>query len=383
MAGLAAAACVALTGCGHGEPAAAATANPPDAGISGSDSIRIPASSPKYARLRIEAVEDLAFPDGEITAPGKVEVNPNRVVRILMPVAGKIAAVHVRLGDAVEAGQPLVEIDSPDANAVVAAHSQAQSQTRQAEATLKKATADLERLRDLHEHKAAALKDVLSAENDLVQAQSALEQARSATESAQDRVRMLGLKSLQQAQQVSVRSPMSGKVLEMAVAPGEFRSDTATPLMLIADLRTVWMSADVPEAQIRKVEVGESVEVDLTAYPGEVFRATVARIADAVDPVSRTIKVRAEIQNPRGRLLPEMFGQIRHFHGQKMLPAVPAQAILQREGSSFVLVEESSGVFRETPVTPGPRLGEWVAAASGLKRGDRVVVEGALLLRKD
>ena len=87
-------------------------------------------------------------------------------------------------------------------------------------------------------------------------------------------------------------------MLDLSVVPGEFRNDTNAPLMTIADLSTVWVTSQVPESYIRFVQVGERVEVSLVAYPGEVFDGRVARVADVVDPQTRTIKVHAELAEP-------------------------------------------------------------------------------------
>src|SRR5262245_64322214 len=113
----------------------------------------------------------------------------------------------------------------------------------------------------------------------------------------------------------------------MSVANGEYRNDTAAPVITIADLSTVWISADVPESSIRLVQVGSRVDVSFAAYPGEVFRARVARIADTVDPQTRTVKVRAEMDNRQGRFRPEMFGSVRSTSGMRILPVVPAGAV--------------------------------------------------------
>ena len=138
----------------------------------------------------------------------------------------------------------------------------------------------------------------------------------------------------------------------------------------------------MPESVIRHVSPGEAVEVTLSAYPGEKFRARVARIADVVDPQSRTVKVQAEIQNPGGRLRPEMFGEMRHTHAVRMLPALPATALLQLDGRNAALVEEAPGTFREAAIETGPPKGDVVPVFAGLKEGDRVVVDGAMLLKK-
>jgi cobalt-zinc-cadmium efflux system membrane fusion protein len=147
----------------------------------------------------------------EVTAPGEVEVNPSHVSRVLMPVTGRIREVRVHLGDSVTEGQPVVAIESPDAAAALAAHTQAQAQIRQAKSTLLKSQRDLARVRELNEHGAVALKDVQSAENDAVQGQANLDEAQAAAEAAVQRLKTLGLEPGQLASVVFARAPISGR----------------------------------------------------------------------------------------------------------------------------------------------------------------------------
>lgn len=373
-----AAVCLALTACNQAPRAVQATA--PQAPVQGR--VALAANSPMLARIRVEAVRAREFPIDEVVAPGKVEANAHRVARLTVPVAGRVREVYARLGETVREGQPLLAVDSVEAGAALAAWRQAQAQMRTARSALAKAQADLARLRELHQHRAAALKDVLAAENDATQAQSGVELSQAASDEAVQRLELLGLKPDAPSHSVIVRAPLSGKVLEIAVAPGEYRNDTNAPLMTIADLSTVWIAADVPESMIRHVSPGEAVEVTLSAYPGEKFRARVARIADVVDPQSRTVKVQAEIQNPAGRLRPEMFGEMRHSHAVRALPALPATALLQLDGRNAALVEAAPGTFREAVLEIGPPKGDLVPVFAGLKEGDRVVVDGAMLLKK-
>ena len=343
----------------------------------------LPPDSPKLKRIHVDAVGVRPFPMEEIVAPGKVEANPNRISRITVPVAGRVSQVFVRLGASVEQGQPLFAVDSVDSGAAIASYRQAQAQARVAASALNKAQADLNRLTELYDHGATALKDLVAVRNDYTQAQAGVEQAHTAREEARHHLELLGLDPAAPTLLVTVRAPISGKVLDIAVVPGEFRNDTSAPLMTIADLSTVWISADVPESLIRVVDIREAIEVSLYAYPGEVFRGRVMRIADVVDPQTRTVKVQAEIANPNGRLRPEMFGQIRHSHGARSMPAVPAGAVAQLAGKAVVWVEESAGVFRPVEVEPGPRQGDWVAIASGVAAGDRVVTDGVMLITRD
>jgi membrane fusion protein, heavy metal efflux system len=345
------------------------------------DLVELAADSPKLARIRTETVGVLPFPADEVAAPGKVEVNPNRISRVVMPVSGRIRRVLVRLGDAVSEGQSLLMIDSPDAGAAMTALRQAEAQARQAGSAFSKAQKDLARIQELYEHRAAALKDVVSAENDLAQAQSAIDQSQAATDDAKHRLEVLGIQP-GGSTYVEVKAPLPGKVLEIAVVPGEYRNDTNSPLMTIADLGNVWVSADVPESMIRRVDLGEMLELELSAFPGRTFGGRVTRISDMVDPQTRTIKVQAEIANPGGQLRPEMYGQIRHNHGLVSRPAVPAGAILMLGGSSVALVEENPGRFRKRIVETNGRKGDMLAVLAGLKEGERIVVDGAMLLLK-
>jgi cobalt-zinc-cadmium efflux system membrane fusion protein len=174
---------------------------------------------------------------------------------------------------------------------------------------------------------------------------------------------------------------VTGKVLEVSVASGEYRNDTSAPVMTIADLSLVYVAADMPESQIRLISIGEPVQVTLTAFPDETFQARVARIGDTVDPQTRTIKVRAELKNPDGRLRPEMFAQIRHEEKFQIVPVVPLGAIVQSEAKSTVWRERSPGTFEAVKVSTGKRAGDVVPVLSGLKAGDRIVIDGAMLLK--
>jgi cobalt-zinc-cadmium efflux system membrane fusion protein len=340
----------------------------------------LPPDSPRLRELGLSTVELRQFPVAEVVAPGKVELNPNRISRVLAPLVGRIRQVLVRLGDAVQEGQPVVIIESREVGDALAAHLQAKAQLNQARSLLAKAEKDLARLRDLYEHRAVALKEVLAAETELAQAQAGVEQAQAAAEEARHRLDLLGVDPAHHTHEITVRAPISGKVLEIAVAPGEYRTDLAAPLMTIADLSTLWVTSQVPESSIRLIEVGERVEIELTAFPGEIFEGRVRRIADVVDPQSRTVKVQAELDNHRGRLRPEMFGTIRHTHGWRSLPAAPATAIVRAGDQAWAYVERGPGRFERVPVECGETRNGMVAILAGLKAGDRVVSRGAALL---
>lgn len=337
--------------------------------------------SPKLRQIRVEPAGEFQVPVGEVDAPGSIEVNPNRISRVVTPVAGRVTEVYVRLGDAVREGQPVASIESPDADLAISAYLQADSVLGQMRANLIKAQADLDRNRDLYSHQAVAQKEVLSSENALSQAQAQVRQAEAGREQALRRLSILGLTPGQFGQKITLHAPVPGKVLEVNIVKGEFRNDTNQPLFTIADLGAVWIVSDVPESNIRHIKHGEDLEIELNAYPGELFHAKVRRIADSVDPTTRTVKVSAELNNPAGRLLPQMFGRIRHVEGTRKMPAVPSSAVLQGQSGSYLFVETSAGHFRQTPIQTGNRAGELIGITAGIQPGDRIVTDGVMLLK--
>jgi cobalt-zinc-cadmium efflux system membrane fusion protein len=372
---------LAVLSCGCGDDRPNPVVAPTPAPKTNSGEVFLPADSPKLREIKVEPVTFEETPSDEVGSPGKVEVNPNRVAHVLLPLQGRISRVFVKIGDAVRQGQTLLELESPDADLATSTCLQAAAAVTQAKSAAAKSQADVDRTRDLFENNAVAKKDLLNAEAMLTQATAAVEQAEAALQQSQRRLELLGLKPGAFGQHVAVNAPVSGKVLEMAIVPGEYRNDTSAPVLTIADLSTVWVTSDVPESSIRMVHNSERVDIELAAYPGEVFHGRVTQIADTVDPQTRTIKVRAEIQNAGGRLRPEMFARIRLVSSTQQRPVVPASAVLQGESGAFVVREIEPGRFKETSVTLGARLGPKVAVSQGLRPGDRVVTDGVLLVK--
>jgi cobalt-zinc-cadmium efflux system membrane fusion protein len=384
---------VLLAGCESEQKAASTPAPTPQQATPGV--VIIPPDSPKLAQIRVEPLQLANLPAGEVTAPGKVEANPNLISRVPLPVPGRVARVLVKLGDSVTAGQPILMIESPEANDASANYAQSESLITQAKAALTqanvamaKAKADYDRATALFEREAVAQKETLNTKSAYEQSQAAAEQAAAAVEQAKvastqalKRLQLLGLKPGEAKPQIVVRSPLAGKVLELSVVAGEYRNDTTAPVMTIADLRTVWVTSDVPENSLRLVKPGETVDILFDAYPGEEFRGRVARVADMLDPKTRTLKVMIELDNTRGRLKPEMFGRIRHVEAMRQTPALPVGAIIQDGGKNIVYVEQSKGRFEAREVITGHRSGDLVTIVSGVQPGERVVVDGVMLLR--
>ena len=162
----------------------------------------LPPDSPKLKRIRVEPVRLAEVPLDKVVAPGKIEINPNRLSRVLMPVPGRVRQVLVRLGDAVKEGTPLLSVESPEVGSATSAYRQAEAAVSRAQAALVKAEADLSRLRDLYENRATAKKEVINAESLLAQGKADVDQAQASKSEAQRRLEILGLKPGEFGQEV-------------------------------------------------------------------------------------------------------------------------------------------------------------------------------------
>jgi RND family efflux transporter MFP subunit len=146
----------------------------------------------------------------------------------------------------------------------------------------------------------------------------------------------------------------------------------------------VWVIGDLFERDLRFVRRGQPAVVTTSAYPGEQFEGKVNYISESIDPASRTAKVRVSVANPAGRLKPEMYAAVAlAVEGDERTPTVPANAIFTEEGRSFVYVELAPGRFVRRAVEVAAGEGPSRRVLTGLRLGERIVVDGALLLRQE
>ncbi|MBI4890877.1 MAG: efflux RND transporter periplasmic adaptor subunit [Acidobacteria bacterium] len=362
-----------------GPPKAAAAAAPVQKQLNGE--VVMDPAAPELKQMTVEEIRDLPVPVDEVTVTARIQANPHSVGHAVVPVPGRITRVLARLGDSVTKGQPLVSIESPAVSEAEAAFVQSEAMLRQAEIAQSKADADLARLTDLFEHQAVAQKEVLSAKTTSGLTKASVDQARGAREQARRRLELLGLKPGEFQQQVVVHAPISGKVMEVSVVEGEFRNEINTPLVTITDLSRVWVTSEVPESKIRLFHVGGIAHLDLIAYPDETFHAKVTRIADAVDPETRTLKVNAELENTGGKLRPDMFGSLRYSTGETPAPWIPETAVVRRNGIDLIFVERAPGRFAAVPVELGKPIHGGFPVGKGAKAGDRIVTKGSVYLK--
>ncbi len=330
------------------------------------DTIIIPPGSILRSQL---AVAQVGVKDGPRTLvlPASVEADPARTINILPPVAGKVVELSVRLGDRVVKGQPLAVIDSADL-------AQAYADDDKARDEVGRTGRILERVRGLNKAGAGAAKD-------LEQAQSDYEQAQIEFNRAEARLKEIGVKAGKgESRQLTLTAPVTGSITALMCAPGAFANDATAPLMTVANLDSVWVTANVPESEIAHVDRGQSVDVTFPAYPGKTLHGTVANIGDVMDPDSRRCKVRMAFPNPKDLLKPNMFANVSFIVPQKQAVFVPNSALLMNNDSTVVFVEVEPWTFVKRTVLPSYGEGDGARIDRGLNPGDRIIVKGGVLI---
>jgi membrane fusion protein, heavy metal efflux system len=326
----------------------------------------VPPGSPLRSRIKVEAATEQLI-QSQLLAPASVEADPTRLARISPPLSGRVEKLLVHLGDRVEKGQPLLILNAPDL-------AQAQADFVKAQSGLAQAQKTYARQKDLTEHGIGAQRELEQAETDRTVAQSELGRARK-------RLEQLGVNVDTPPGPLVVRSPINGRVVDLAVSGGEFKNDPNAVLMTVADLSTVWLTASVQEKDVRKVKTGDTATAVFSAYPDEHFVGKVFSVADLLDLDTRTVKVRVAIENADGRFKPGMFATVR-FAGTSMpRVVVPNTALVLRGDETFAFVEVGDWVFEPRRVTTGQQQGEVTVVTEGLDAGTPVVTSEAVVLQ--
>jgi membrane fusion protein, copper/silver efflux system len=187
---------------------------------------------------------------------------------------------------------------------------------------------------------------------------------------------LAAIESSRQAREAIVfRSPVSGYVLDKPVVKG-MHITPGQSLYKIADLSSVWVEADVYENEIAQLRVGQRGRVTLDAYPGESFDGRAIYIYPFVQDNTRTVKIRFQFLNPRGRLKPGMYANVELEGAAGMALTVPANAVLDSGTQQIVFVSRGEGTFTPRTVKIGRRFGDRIEVLDGLNDGERVA-EGA------
>ncbi len=357
----------ALPGCQRAASADADTPEAPPPALQ-AGALHFAPGHPQLALLALAPAR--AAQELQVDLPAKLVWNEERTQRIYPAFAGRVTALRADLGQQVQAGQALALLASPE-------FGQAQADTARAQADLRLVQQVLARQQQLLAAGIIARKDLEQAQADAARAQA--EAARAAA-----RTRLYG-SSAQVDQQLALTSSMAGWVVERNLNPGqELRPDQGGPgnpaLFVITDPRQLWVQIDAREGDLASLRPGDAFTLQVAAYPGEVFRGHVTASADAIDPQTRTIKVRGVIDNPERRLKAEMLATAQVGENRSAGVLLPAEAVVLDGGQHRVWVQSAPGVFAPRSVQlahEGPRE---VIVSAGLQAGEQVVASNVLLL---
>lgn len=308
---------------------------------------------------------------GGIEVPAEVQLNPDRTAHITPMVAGQIEEVHVSLGDSVEANQALVTMRS-------VALGEARSSVANARSAVEVARANFVRQEELK-------REGIGSQRAYLEAQGELRSAESDLSASNERLQVYGGRK-GAGSTTTIRSPLGGTVIERHATAGEVVSEGSS-LFMVSDLSRVWVVGRVYEQDVAAARIGAPASVSLQAYPGKEWPGEVSYVSHTLDPHSRTLAIRIELDNSDGTLRPGLFGKISlspNGDRARRVAVISKSAVQRVDGQALLFVAtDEPGVFRPAFVTLGAQSQGKVEVRDGVVEGDEVVVSGAFTLKSE
>lgn len=352
----------------HGATSAPSTSHSP---------LSVDLSASQLNSIKVEPVGTYLFPV-EKEAVGTISLADDLSVDVFPNYQGKLIKALVELGDAVQKGQALYTIDSPD--------------LIQAESTLIGAAAQLDlTAKELARAKALNGTNGVS-ERELEQATSDQQTAEGALKAARDAVRVFGKSDAEIDRIIASRkidpvlvvlSPISGQVTAFNAPAGLFVQPGNAPApYTVANVTLKWMLADVSESDTSLLRPGQPVSVKVPAYPDDAFTGKVSKIYENVDPNTHRETVRAEISDPKNELRPGMLASfVIRVHAPVESTAIPANGVVREsDGTMTAWVTTDRRHFMQRVITTGLRTDGMVQILDGLQQGELAVTDGAVFL---
>jgi cobalt-zinc-cadmium efflux system membrane fusion protein len=305
---------------------------------------------------------------------GAVAYNAFNTTPVITQVGGPVSRILVVPGQHVKIGQPMLDVSSPDYSQLLDAYLKAADSFRLADKNWVRA-------QDLYQHHAIAQRDLEQAESDRNQAQADLN-------AADQGMRILGIKNpgdLAKAPSsalIPVLAPIGGEVVERLVSPGQVVQAGQTQAFTISDLSTVWVLANVYQADLAAVRTGDDVVLETDSYPDR-FHGRISYVSPALDPNTRTLQARIVVDNPGEKLKRDMYCTVTVTAG--FIPnaiAVPDSSVLRDDNNQpFVYLAIGANQFGRRDVEIGESLDGKTHILRGLSPGERVVGDGSLFLQ--
>ncbi|WP_428825963.1 efflux RND transporter periplasmic adaptor subunit [Azonexus sp. IMCC34842] len=308
---------------------------------------------------------------------GKIDFDEQRLARIGATVTGRVTQIDALLGQAVKKGEVLARLNSSELSSQQLAYLKARAQL------------ELNR-RNAERAKALFQADVIGAA-ELQRRESEHQISLAETRAAADQLQLLGVSPAaidRLAKQGAVDSvtpvvaSLGGVVVERKLAQGQV-VQPADALFVVADLTRLWAVAQVPEQQVSQVKTGQIVNIEVPALGNEKLVGKLIFVGQTIDPDTRTVLVRTELDNADGRLKPAMLATMLIEAKAVDRLVVPASAVVRENDEDHVFVAEGDGAFRLLKVKLGPEQGGRRVVLSGLKGQEKLVIDGAFHLNNE
>jgi len=305
---------------------------------------------------------------------GAVAYNAFKTTPVISQVGGPVSRILVVPGEHVKEGQAMLDVSSPDYSQLLDAYLKAADSQRLA-------SKNYSRAQELYAHHAIAEKDLEQAESDRNQAQADLN-------AAEQGIKILGIKdpsrlaTAPSSAQIPVLAPISGEVVERLVSPGQVVQAGQTQAFTISDLSTVWVLANVYQADLAYVQSGDDVVVQTDAYPGS-FHGKISYVSPALDPNTRTLQARIIVDNPGEKMKRDMYCTVSVTAGSiSNVVAVPDSSVLRDDNNQpFVYVSTGANQFGRRDVDLGESQNGQTRILKGISVGEKVVGDGSLFLQ--
>ncbi|HEU4403039.1 MAG TPA: efflux RND transporter periplasmic adaptor subunit [Candidatus Polarisedimenticolia bacterium] len=329
--------------------------------------VAIAPGAPQWQMLKLGLVGPS---DGRWTdpVPARVVIDETRASKVQVPLSGRVTSVFVELGEKVREGTPLFSVASTEI-------ADLRAEEEKAGLDLEVARTGLDRVRGLVAARALPAKEELAAQQQFRQAEVALRLATAKLES-------LRVSSERADNEFTVTAPRPGVVVEKNVLVGQsVAPETSSSLMVVADLSSVWVVADLFESEAGVVREGAAAQVTSPSIPDLSAQGKVDMVSAVVDPNRHTVPIRVRLPNPDGSLRPNVYARVRFAVPRRAgAVEVPASALITDGTHQYVYVQDARGRFSRREILAGSSQDGHVPVLSGLASGETIVEEGGLLL---
>lgn len=376
-----------LAGCSHDEPAKAdATPGARAETKKNPGELTMAETAQKAAGVAVESLQPSSVSES-ITATGELTVNEDRTWTVGSHIEGRVVTVSAKPGDLVKQGAVLARMHSHEVHDSRADFRRASDELVRARAAALQATRLRDRAARLLELKAASKQDVELAEGQLREAEAAVRNAKTELERVRTHItEYLEVTVSEEGRDagedhVPIKAPASGLVTERKASAGTVVT-SGQEMFRITDPSSLWMTANVAESDLQHLRVGQSVRVLVRAYPEHSFPGRILRLGEELDPTTRTLKVRVLVPNAGGLLKPEMYASAEIARaGSRSALFVPESAAQDLNGNRVVFVQTGADRFEARPIQVARVTDGRMEVSNGLKAGDRVAVKGSFLLK--